>query len=101
MTDERAGEAVEGAAPAVPEAFAARRENRRRFLLRLYECSEEGASEYLDGYEIAAELELSRQDAERIVRYHEDHGFVRKTGTGLTLRITARGTDHVETGAVD
>jgi CTP-dependent riboflavin kinase len=80
-------------------AIRARRESRRRFLLRLYQVSEEEASEYLDGYEVAGELGLSRQDAERIVRYFEDHGYVRKTGnTGLTLRITAQGIDHVEHG---
>jgi CTP-dependent riboflavin kinase len=78
-----------------------RRENRHRFLLRLYEVSEQDASEYLDGYEVAAELGLSRQDAERIVRYFEDHGYVRKTGSrGLTLRITAQGIDFLESGAL-
>ena len=81
------------------EAVRRRKEARQRFLELLYEQSEAGASEYQDGYELAAELELSRQDAERIVRYHEDHGFVRKTGShGLTVRITAQGIDHVETG---
>ena len=77
-----------------------RRELRRRFLERLYEASEEGASEYLDGYELAEELSLSRQEAERVVRYLEDHGWVRKAGShGMTLRITAAGIDHVETSA--
>ena len=76
-----------------------RRENRRRFLERLYDASEHGDSEYLDGYELAEALHLTRQDAERIVRYHEDHGFVMTTGRhGLTIRITARGIDHVERG---
>jgi CTP-dependent riboflavin kinase len=75
-----------------------RRESRRRFLELLYEHSEGGESEYQDGYEIAGEIGLSRQDAERVVRYHEDHGFVRKSGShGLTVRITAQGIDHVET----
>lgn len=74
-----------------------RRQNRHRFLERLYTHSEEGASEYVDAYEVAEELELSRQETERIVRYFEDHGFVLKTaGVGLTLRITAQGIDHVE-----
>ncbi len=76
-----------------------RRENRRRFLEHLYEASERGDSEYLDGYDLADQLQLSRQDAERIVRYHEDHGFILKTGRhGLTVRITAHGIDHVERG---
>jgi hypothetical protein len=76
-----------------------RRENRRRFLELLYDASETGESEYLDGYELAGQLGLDRQDAERIVRYHEDHGFVTLTGRhGLTVRITARGIDHVEGG---
>jgi CTP-dependent riboflavin kinase len=76
-----------------------RREARRRFLEQLYQASEEGDSEYLDGYDLAGGLGLSRQDAERVVRYHEDHGFVLKTGRhGLTVRITARGIDHVERG---
>ena len=74
-----------------------RRELRRRFLETLYEHSERGESEYQDGYELAAELGIGRQDAERIVRYHEDHGFLRKSGShGLTVRITAQGIDHVE-----
>lgn len=76
-----------------------RREQRRRFLEMLYEHSEAGESEYQDGYEIAAEAGLSRQEVERVVRYHEDHGFVRKSGShGLTVRITAQGIDHVEKG---
>jgi CTP-dependent riboflavin kinase len=76
-----------------------RRALRRRFLESLYEQSERGGSEYQDGYELAAELGLTRQDAERVVRYHEDHGFVRTSGShGLTVRITAQGIDHVEEG---
>lgn len=79
------------------DAVRARRENRRRFLEYLYRCSEEESTEYRDGYEVADELGISRQDAERIVRYLEDHGYVIKTGrTGLVLRITAAGIDHVE-----
>jgi Mn-dependent DtxR family transcriptional regulator len=81
------------------EEVRLRREARRRFLEALYDTSERGESEYQDGYEIAAELGVSRQDVERIVRYHEDHGYVRKSGNhGLTVRITAQGIDHVETG---
>jgi CTP-dependent riboflavin kinase len=77
-----------------------RREQRRRFLELLYDASEAGDSEYLDGYELAEQLGLSRQDAERIVRYHDDHGFVTLTGRhGLTVRITARGIDHIEGAA--
>jgi len=76
-----------------------KRRQRRRFLEMLYEQSERGESEYRDGYDIAEELGLSRQDAERMVRYHEDHGYVRKSGShGLTVRITAQGIDHMETG---
>jgi CTP-dependent riboflavin kinase len=83
------------------DAIRLRRENRGRFLRRLYEVSELEASEYLDGYEIAGELGLSRQDAERMVRYFEDHGFVRKVGSaGLTVRITAQGIDFLETGGL-
>ena len=79
-----------------------RRELRRRFLDVLYERSEVGESEYQDGYELGAELGMSRQDAERVVRYHEDHGFVRKSGShGLTVRITAQGIDHVEAESED
>ena len=82
------------------DEIRARRENRRRFLEHLYRCSEEQSTEYQDAYEVAEELEISRQDAERIVRYLEDHGFVTKTGrTGLVLRITAHGIDHVEAAA--
>ena len=81
------------------EEVRRRREARRRFLEILYDHSERGESEYQDGYDLAAELGVSRQDAERIVRYHEDHGYVRKSGShGLTVRITAQGIDHVEEG---
>ena len=76
--------------------IAERRANRRRFLAYLYRCSEEELSEYQDGYEVAEILGLARPDAERIVRYLEDHGFVVKSGTGMVVRITARGIDHVE-----
>jgi CTP-dependent riboflavin kinase len=79
-----------------------RRENRRRFLEHLYRSSEEESTEYQDGYDVAEALGIGRQDAERIVRYLEDHGFVTKTGrTGLVLRITAQGIDHVEDAAVE
>jgi DNA-binding MarR family transcriptional regulator len=81
------------------DAIAARRAARVRFLEHLYRCSEEELSEYQDGYEVAAALGLERTDAERIVRYLEDHGFVVKSGTGMVVRITARGIDHVEAEA--
>ena len=84
------------------EEIRLRRENRRRFLEHLYRCSEEQSTEYQDGYEVADELGINRQDAERIVRYLEDHGFVTKTGrTGMVLRITAQGIDHVEAAAME
>jgi Mn-dependent DtxR family transcriptional regulator len=84
------------------EEIRRRRENRRRYLEHLYRCSEEQSTEYQDGYEVADELGIGRQDADRIVRYLEDHGFVTKTGrTGLVLRITAQGIDHVEAAAVE
>ena len=83
-----------------PDEMRRRREARRRFLEVLYASSEEGESEFCDGYALAAELGLSRQEAERIVRYHEDHGFVRRAGgQGLVVRITAQGIDHVESEA--
>ena len=79
------------------DVFARRRADRRRFLERLYRSSEEEGIVYEDGYAVAEELGLSRVDAERIARYHEDHGYVRNMGgSGLTLRITAHGIDFVE-----
>jgi CTP-dependent riboflavin kinase len=82
----------------VRDEIRARREARRRFLEVLYRSSEEEATEYVDGYDVGDEIGVARQDAERIVRYLEDHGFVMKTGrSGLVVRITARGIDHVET----
>lgn len=86
--------------PDLEEVLRRRRENRRRFLERLYRSSEEEGAVYEDGYVIAEELGLTRHDAERIARYWEDLEYLKNTsGTGLTLRITARGIDHVETGA--
>ena len=84
------------------DEIRARRENRRRFLEHLYRCSEEQSTEYQDAYEVADELEIGRQDADRIVRYLEDKGFVTKTvRTGLVLRSTAHGIDHVEATATE
>lgn len=81
------------------DAFRRRREDRRRFLERLYRSSEEEGIVYEDGYAVADELGLSRADAERIARYHEDHGHVQNMGgSGLVLRITARGIDFMESG---
>lgn len=75
-----------------------RREMRLRFLEALYRASEEGAGVYEDAYLIAEALGLTRLDAERIVRYWEDLGFVKNTSvTGLSVRITAQGIDHIET----
>ena len=86
--------------PDPSEVVRRRRENRWRFLERLYRSSEEDGAVYEDGYAVAEELGLTRQDAERIARYHEDHGYVKSMGgPGLTLRITAQGIDHVESGA--
>jgi DNA-binding MarR family transcriptional regulator len=85
----------------VREAIAARRASRHRFLRELYRASEEELTEYLDGYDIAEALGLERADAERIVRYLEDHGHLAKSGTGMVVRITARGIDHVEASAED
>ena len=82
---------------AVSELFRRRREDRRRFLERLYRSSEEEGIVYEDGYAVAEELGLARADAERIARYHEDHGYVQNMGgSGLVLRITARGIDFIE-----
>lgn len=68
-------------------------------MLRLYDLSEGGTEVYAEGYDICSDLGLSRQDAERIVRYHEDHGYITNTsGVGLSVRITARGIDAVEAG---
>ena len=79
------------------DVFRRRREDRRRFLERLYRSSEEEGIVYEDGYAVAEELGLSRADAERIARYHEDHGYVQNMGgSGLVLRITARGIDFIE-----
>lgn len=78
------------------DEFAARRAHRRRFLEHLYRASEEELTEYQDGYEVAAHLGLDRADAERIVRYLEDHGHVAKSGAGMVVRITAKGIDAVE-----
>ena len=86
--------------PSAADAVRRRREDRRRFLERLYRSSEEEGAVYEDGYAVAEALGLSRGDAERIARYYEDLGYVKNTGgTGLTLRITAQGIDHLEAGA--
>lgn len=81
------------------EALAARRADRHRFLRRLYELSDADVSSFHDGREIADELGIPMVEAERIIRYFEERGYLRHVaGGGLTLRITVDGIDQVETG---
>jgi hypothetical protein len=82
-------------------AVRRRREDRVRFLHALYTRSDADVGAYEDGREIADQLGIPVPEAERIVRYHEERGFIQHLGGGgLTLRITARGIDHVESADV-
>lgn len=79
------------------QTISARRENRLRFLRRLYELAEADVASFQDGSEIAEDLRIPLAEAGRIIRYYEEHGYLRHAGGGgMTLRITAAGVDFVE-----
>jgi DNA-binding MarR family transcriptional regulator len=90
---------------ALPRLSAAavrrRRQDRLRFLHRLYEIGDADVGAFQDGREIADSLNVPLDEAERIVRYLEDHGYLRRSGGELTVRITAEGVDYLESLVAD
>jgi CTP-dependent riboflavin kinase len=78
-----------------------RRQDRLRFLHRLYEIGDADVGAFQDGREIADSLNVPLDEAERIVRYLEDHGYLFRSGGGLTVRITAEGVDYLESMVAD
>jgi hypothetical protein len=89
--------------PRPPDALLRqRRLDRHRFLAALYARSDADVGAYEDGRDLADGLGIPLPEAERIVRYLEERGFVQHLGGGgLTLRITAAGIDHVESSGMD
>ncbi|CAN5697981.1 hypothetical protein BH23GEM3_BH23GEM3_05890 [soil metagenome] len=84
------------------ETISVRRENRIHFLRRLYELAEADVASFHDGSEIAEDLGIALVEAGRIIRYYEEHGYLRHAGGGgMTLRITAEGIDFVELAPLD
>jgi DNA-binding MarR family transcriptional regulator len=79
------------------QSYEQRRQTRSRFLHRLYQLGDADVGAFLDGREIADDLQIPLPEAERIIRYYEERGYLRHAGGGgLTLRITAEGIDYVE-----
>lgn len=84
---------------AADEAIRRRRAARTAFLKRLYTASEGDVGAFQDAREIGDQVGVPVAEAERIVRYFEDRGFLRQSGGGgLIVRLTAAGVDHVELG---
>jgi DNA-binding MarR family transcriptional regulator len=93
VTSKRPGDARPNLAA---DTVRRRRQDRLRFLHRLYEIGDADVGAFQEGREIADALGIPIDEAERIVRYHEDRGYLRRSGGGLTIRITAEGVDYVE-----
>jgi Mn-dependent DtxR family transcriptional regulator len=79
------------------DPIARRRAQRQSYLRALYQRVDADVSEFVNGYDIAHELGIGREDAARLFAYFEEKGLVRvddhREGT---LRITADGVDRVE-----
>lgn len=74
-----------------------RRRQRREFLVGAYELADGSVSEFINGYELGASLDIAEDEARKIFDYLEEKGWVlvddHRAGT---LRLTAEGIDEVE-----
>jgi hypothetical protein len=82
------------------DQLKARRQRRQDFLKTLYEAVDSDVNEFVDGYEIAAQVGADMAEAKRIIAYFEEKELLmvddHKAGI---IRITAAGVDVIESGA--
>jgi hypothetical protein len=75
-----------------------RRKQRDDFMIRLYRAVDGSVSEFVQGFDIAAELAADAEQARRIIAYPEEKGWIKVDDhRNGVIRITAAGVDAVET----
>lgn len=79
------------------ESIQKRREHRREFLKQLYMRVDGSVSEFVNAYELGAELGVEENEVRKIFEYLEEKGFVMVDDhrAGI-VRMTAAGVDEVE-----
>jgi predicted ArsR family transcriptional regulator len=82
------------------EAIRERQKRRQAFMRRLYETVDGSVSEFVQGFELAAELGADGEEARRILAYLEEKGLIKVDDhRNGVIRITAAGVDEVESTA--
>ena len=83
-----------------PEVIRRRRQHRQDLLLRLYEAVDGNVSEFVQGFDLAAELGADAEEGRRIIAYLEEKGLIKVDDhRNGVIRITAAGVDEVEATA--
>jgi predicted transcriptional regulator len=79
-----------------------RRQQRADLLKRVYQTADASVTEFVSAYDLAAETNVSQEEARKIVAYLEEKGFllVDDHRAGV-VRITAEGIDAVELGRLE
>lgn len=82
------------------ESIQKRREHRREFLKQLYVRVDGSVSEFVNAYELGADLGVEKDEVRKIFEYLEEKGFVMVDDhrAGI-VRMTAAGVDEVESRA--
>jgi hypothetical protein len=79
------------------DAMKQRREQRRTFLIGLYEQTGGSVSAFVNAYELGVAIGLHEAETRKIFEYLEEKGWVmvddHRAGT---IRLTANGVDEVE-----
>lgn len=74
-----------------------RRQRRQDFMIRLYEAADGNVAEFVQGFDLAAELGADAEEARRIIAYLEEKGLIKVDDhRNGVVRITASGVDEVE-----
>jgi predicted transcriptional regulator len=75
-----------------------RRQRREDFMNRLYQAVDGNVSEFVQGFDLAADLTADAEEARRIIAYLEEKGWIKVDDhRNGVIRITAAGVDAVET----
>ena len=82
------------------EAIKQRRKRREEFMARLYETVDGNVSEFIQGFDLAAELGADAEEGRRMIAYLEEKGLIKVDDhRNGVVRITAAGVDEVEATA--
>ena len=79
------------------EIIRQRRQRRTEFMRRLYQEVDGSVAEFVQGFDLAAELGADASEARRMIAYLEEKGWIKVDDhRNGVLRITAAGVDEVE-----